>query len=87
MAKAAPPPLGEALATIERTILPSLSGLLDELIDAAALARPGTDAEPYAAELRSRAEQVAALTRLVEAVARAAQAPSAQSSAPRRMSA
>ena len=40
----------QALERIEETILPSISMMLDTLLDAAALARPGVDAEIYAAE-------------------------------------
>ena len=75
--------LDRSLHQVEESILPSLSGLLDGLIDSAALARPGTDADVHATELRYTAHQLTALTRLVEAVAPLAQAPSA----PRRMSA
>jgi len=58
-----------ALDTIDRAILPSLSKLLDSVIDSAALARPGADAEDYAASLRRTARQVDQLTRLVGLVA------------------
>jgi hypothetical protein len=60
--------LDEAFERIEETILPSLSIMLDSLIDAASLARPGVDAEAYAAELREMALQLEALTRQVEAI-------------------
>ena len=58
----------EALERIEETILPSISMMLDTLLDAAALARPGVDAEIYAAELRTIALQLEALTRQVESI-------------------
>jgi hypothetical protein len=58
-----------ALAAIDRAILPSLSQLLDSVIDSAALARPGVDAEDYSADLRRTARQVDQLTRLVALVA------------------
>jgi hypothetical protein len=58
--------LDEAFERIEETILPSLSMMLDSLIDAASLARPGVDAEAYAAELRGMALELEALTRQVE---------------------
>ena len=58
-----------ALDAIDKAILPSLSQLLDRVIDSAALARPGRDAEEYAAGLRSTARQVDQLTRLVGLVA------------------
>lgn len=58
-----------ALDTIDKAILPSLSKLLDSVIDSAALARPGTDAEDHARGLRRTARQVDQLTRLVGLVA------------------
>jgi hypothetical protein len=58
-----------ALDTIDKAILPSLSKLLDSVIDSAALARPGVDAEGYAEGLRKSARQVDQLTRLVGLVA------------------
>ena len=54
---------------IDKAILPSLSRLLDGVIDSAALARPGVDAEDYSAGLRRTARQVDQLTRLVALVA------------------
>ena len=61
----------EAFETIEETLLPSLSLVLDSLIEAAALARAGVDAEVYAAELRTIAAELETLTREVEAAATA----------------
>jgi cell division septum initiation protein DivIVA len=58
----------EALGRIEEMILPGLSAVLDSLIDAASLARPGDDAERYASELRSIATQLHRLQQEVEAV-------------------
>jgi hypothetical protein len=58
-----------ALDRIDLAILPSLSLLLDSVIDSAALARPGHDAEAYSAGLRKTARQVEQLTRLVALVA------------------
>jgi hypothetical protein len=58
-----------ALDTIDKAILPSLSRLLDSVIDSAALARPGIDAEEYSDGLRRTARQVDQLTRLVALVA------------------
>ena len=62
-------PFDTALAAIDRAILPSLSQLLDGVIDSAALARPGVDAEHHSAGLRKTARQVDQLTRLVALVA------------------
>jgi hypothetical protein len=70
-------PVGEALNEIERSILPGLSSMLDGLLDSAALARPGVDAESYAARLRDTAQRIEGLAWLVEAVI-----PLAQASAP-----
>jgi hypothetical protein len=58
-----------ALDTIDQAILPSLSRLLDGVLDSAALARPGIDAEDYSAGLRRTARQVDQLSRLVALVA------------------
>ncbi len=57
--------LEEAFDSIEETILPSLSTMIDTMLEAATLARPGVDAEVYAAELRTIALQLEALTRQV----------------------
>jgi hypothetical protein len=61
--------LDEAFERIEDMILPNISMMLDTLLDAASLARPGVDAEAYAAELRTLALQLEELTRQVEAIA------------------
>jgi hypothetical protein len=61
--------IGEALQRVEGGILPGISMMLDTLIDAAALARPGVDAETYAAEIRTLTLQVEELARQVEAAA------------------
>lgn len=58
--------LDEAFERIEESILPSLSFVLDSLLDAAALARPGTDAAVFAAELRTIGAELESLTRQVE---------------------
>jgi hypothetical protein len=63
-----PQSLEEAFDRIEETILPSLSMMLDTLIEAAALARPGSDAEVYAAELRTIGYQLEDLTRQIESL-------------------
>ena len=60
--------LDEAFERIEETNLPSISLMLDTLLDAASLAKSGIDADIYAAELRTIALQLEALTRQVEAV-------------------
>ena len=60
--------LDEAFERIEESILPSLSFILDSLLDAAALARPGTDADIFAAELRTIGAELESLTRQVEAI-------------------
>ena len=67
--------LDEAFEQIEERILPSISMMLDTLLDAASLARPGIDAEAHAAELRTLALQVEELTRQVEAVSASHGAP------------
>jgi hypothetical protein len=67
--------LDETFEAIEETILPSLSLVLDSLLDAAALARPGADAAVYAAELRTIGAELETLTRQVEALSAAHAAP------------
>lgn len=59
----------QALAGIDQAILPNLSRLLDQVLESAALARPGIDAEAHAAGLRATARQMTQLTALVGAVA------------------
>lgn len=61
--------LDQAFERIEESILPSLSLVLDSLLDAASLARPGADAEIYAAELRTIGAELESLTRQIEAMA------------------
>jgi len=61
--------LDQAFERIEGTILPTVSAMLDTLLDAASLGQPGVNAARYAAELRAAALQVEELTRQVEAIA------------------
>jgi len=56
------------LDRIEQAILPNLSRLIDQVLESAALARAGVDAEEYAAGLRRTAGEVAQLTQLVAMV-------------------
>jgi hypothetical protein len=77
----ASPGLEEAFERIEETILPSLSMMLDTLLEAAALARPGHDADVYAAELRTIGCELEALTRAVEALHDSADQPERSASA------
>lgn len=60
--------LSEAFTQIEESILPSISMMLDTLLDASTLCQPGIDADVYAAELRTIALQLETLTRDVEAL-------------------
>lgn len=60
--------LDEVFAQIEESILPSISMMLDTLLDASTLAQPGLDAEVYAAELRTIALQLESLAKDVEAM-------------------
>ena len=64
----------EALHRIEGTILPSISLMLDTLLDVAEHARPGGDSAVHAAEIRTVALQLEALTRQMDALAPSAQA-------------
>ncbi|MBX3561736.1 MAG: hypothetical protein KF780_07960 [Sphingomonas sp.] len=59
-----------ALGGMDATILASLPLALDGLLDSAALARPGHDAEAYADSLRATARQMHALTALLGAMPR-----------------
>ncbi len=56
-----------AFERIEETILPSISLMLDTLLDAAELRRAGIGSEAYAGELRTLARELETLTRQVEA--------------------
>ena len=56
------------LDRIEQAILPNLSRLLDQVLESAALARAGVDAEEHAAGLRGTAREIAQLTELVAMV-------------------
>jgi hypothetical protein len=60
--------LDEAFERIEETILPCISMMLDTLLDAVAAGQSGMDSEIYAAELRTIALQLDALTKQVDAV-------------------
>ncbi len=80
--------LEEAFERIEETILPSISMMLDTLLDAATLSRPGIDAEVYAAELCTIALQLEALTKQVEAISpRQMDAQEFRAAPPRKISA
>jgi hypothetical protein len=67
--------MAEPFDAPEEAILPSLSTALDSLLETAALARPGHDAEAHAAALRSLGRALAELAREVEALAPAAAQP------------
>jgi hypothetical protein len=54
-------PLDAALSQIEESLLPGIATLLDRLLAAAALGRPGIDADAYASDLRDLAHQVDSL--------------------------
>lgn len=54
---------------VDALLLPSLSRVLDGLLDSAALARPGHDADAYAAGLRETARQLDSLADLLGAIA------------------
>jgi hypothetical protein len=58
--------LDEAFERIEETILPCISMMLDTLMDAVSYGQTGIDSEIYAAELRTIALQLEALTKQVE---------------------
>jgi hypothetical protein len=60
--------LDEAFERIEESILPSISLMLDTLLDAATLGKPGVDAEIYAAEIRTIGLQLEGLIQQVESL-------------------
>ena len=62
--------LDQALERIEAAILPSVALMLDSLIDAASLARPGADGDAYATELRRLARDLGSITCALESVTR-----------------
>jgi hypothetical protein len=70
--------LDAALDRIEQTVLPTIASVLDAVIDSAAGARPGIDAEAYAEALRALAKEVeqaeAALAAILPDPAEAARA-------------
>lgn len=59
---------GESFAGLEAVILRNASLMLDTLLDSAALARPGVDAERHSAELRGLAGELGSLIVAVEAL-------------------
>ena len=61
--------LDEAFASLEESIFPGIAAMLDSLIEAASLCRPGIDAEVHAVDLDTIALQLETLTRQVEALA------------------
>ena len=65
------PSLDADLGRIESAILPSLTMMLDALLDAAAIARPGHDAAAYAAEISSLAAELDNVTRHIELLSKA----------------
>jgi hypothetical protein len=50
--------LDSAFDRIEQTVLPTIAAVLDAVIDSAAGARPGIDADAYATALRTLAREV-----------------------------
>ena len=50
--------LDSAFDRVEQTVLPTIAAVLDAVIDSAAGARPGIDADAYAAALRQLAQEV-----------------------------
>jgi hypothetical protein len=61
----------EALDALEGSVLPTLSIMLEALLDAARLGEEGAPAHVQAAELRTIAMEIDALTRRIEAMAAA----------------
>lgn len=61
--------LEEAFASLEESIFPGIAAMLDSLIEAAALCRPGLGAQVQAVDLDTIALQLETITRQVEALA------------------
>ena len=80
-------PLSTALEDVETSIISAMPGLIDDLLDSAALAIPGTDAAERGAALLEAAEQLKALSALVERVGRSTRIPPQAAPTRRRMSA
>ena len=66
--------VAQALERVEEAILPRLSLMLDSLLDAASLARPGIDADAYASEIRTLATELDSIAGQFEAVSPARRA-------------
>ena len=60
--------LEQAVERTEAAVLPSLPMMLDSLLDAASLARPGIDADAYALEIKTMALELYSVTRELEAI-------------------
>ena len=69
-----PPTIDHALDEIEGRILPSMSEILDGVLEAAAMARAGIDAEAHGAELRRVVRELQEVTRQMEALSMVPQA-------------
>ena len=59
-----------ALRAIADHVPPAVRSMLDTLIESAALAQPGLDADAYAGELRTLAAEAAALARELDLLRR-----------------
>lgn len=73
--------INAAFERIEESLLPGIALMLDTLLEAASLARPGIDGDSHAARLRAMALQIEELTRLTEAAVPPAQPLAAASAA------
>lgn len=69
--------LDEAFDRIEETILPCIAMMIETLIEASELGEAGVSPQAYAAELRTLALQLEALTREIEKVSPAHLEPGA----------
>lgn len=69
------PPLDEAFAAIEEGILPSVSMMLEALIEAAVSGEASVNADVRATEIRSLGRQMASLTREVQIMCGPAYSP------------
>lgn len=81
MLRDSPPHPAEGFETLEAAVLPTVSGMLDAMLEAASLARAGCDADRHADALRMLAGQLEAVTGEIEAIAALASLPNYASAA------
>ena len=81
-----PPPLSDALDTIEAQVLPSIADILDGLIEMSSMARARVSEQAQGAQLRRVVHELEHVTRQMEALS-AGRLPRQASAEPARISA